>query len=86
MVLSQPRGYTLAQIERQPEHFLDFELRDAVGPLVVRNVALLAEQVEFLDLLWFQANRKFGGLNDPVVVIGALGLIAAGGKGCRSQL
>lgn len=86
MILSQPRGHTLAQIERQPEHFLDFDLRDAVGSFVVRNVALLAEQVEFPDLLRFQANRKFDGLNDPVVMTRALGLIPAGGEGSRSQL
>src|SRR5208283_4956657 len=86
MVLPDPRGYTLAQIERQTEHLFDFELRYGFSPLVVRNVALLPEQVELLNLVPFQANREFDGLDDPVMVICALSLVATGGEGGCGEL
>ncbi len=78
MLLFDPRFNLGAKQSGKLPHFIRFQLRNSVRPLVVRDVAFLAEHVKLSDRDSFQADCERQRLDYVVVVVGTLSFVTGG--------
>lgn len=87
MVCPEPCLNAVAKHLGKIAHFASFRIGNRVRPLVVREVPLLAKDVELPDGGCFEAEREFQRLNDAIVMVPPLGFIPGGGqrRGCELE-
>ena len=86
MVFSNPGSHTTAKRLGEFPDFLRFCVCDGMCPFVIGDVTLLAKHVEFPDGRCRQAQREFQGVDYPVMMISALGLVPLRRESRRGEL
>jgi hypothetical protein len=76
IILRNPGEDISAKPFGKPVHFVGFNIRNRIRPLVVRDVSLLSKNIELSNDHTVHSDRQFERLDYSVVMIGSFSLIA----------